>query len=133
MYSCVNEDASGSVVSLNPLTGKTQYALAGATNVLAVTSARVFATCGSSGVCGCSITSGSRRWNTQLGSAPQLAAAAGGVLYLDSGLALNTGTGKTMATLWAADSPASGLAIGDGRIAVVSDGQILDLYGLHGY
>jgi hypothetical protein len=46
---------------------------------------------------------------------------------------MNTGTGKTMATLWAADSPASGLAIGDGRIAVVSDGQILDLYGLPGY
>lgn len=126
-------NASGSVVSLNPLTGKTQYALAGATNVLAVPAARVFATCGSSGVCSYSITSGSRQWNTQLGSAPQLAAAAGGLLYLDSGLALNTGTGKTMATLWAADSPASGLAVGDGRIAVVSDGQILDLYGLPGY
>ena len=48
---------------------------------------------------------GSRQWNTQLGSAPQLAAAAGGVLYLDSGLALNTGTGKTMATLCEARQP----------------------------
>jgi hypothetical protein len=55
------------------------------------------------------------------------------VLYLDSGLVLNTGRGKTMATLWAADSPASGLAVGDGRIAVVSGGQVLDLYGLPGY
>jgi outer membrane protein assembly factor BamB len=101
--------------------------------VLAVAGARVFATCGGSGVCGYSITSGSQQWNTQLGSAPQLAAAAGGVLYLDSGLALNTGTGKTMATLWAVGSPASGLAVGDGRIAVVSDAQVLDLYGLPGY
>jgi outer membrane protein assembly factor BamB len=126
-------NASGSVVSLNPLTGKTQYSLAGAANVLAVAGARVFATCGGSGVCGYSITSGRRQWNTQLGSAPQLAAAAGGVLYLDSGLALNTGTGKIMATLWAAGSLASGLAVGDGRIAVVSDGQVLELYGLPGY
>lgn len=126
-------NAGGSVVSLDPLTGKTQYSLARAADVLAVTGARVFAACGGSGVCGYNITSGSWQWHTQLGSAPQLAAAAGGVLYLDSGLAINTGTGKTMTTLWAPGSPASGLAVGDGRIAVVSSGQVLDLYGLPGY
>jgi hypothetical protein len=127
-------NASGSVVSLNPLTGKTQYSLAGAANVLAVAGARVFAACASSGVCAYSLTSGSRQWDTQSGSATQLASSAGGVLYLDHGLALNTGTGKTMATLWASDSQATGLAVGDGRIAVVSgNGQVLGIYGLPGY
>jgi hypothetical protein len=56
------------------------------------------------------------------------------VLYLDQGLALNTGTGATMATLWAG-SQASALAVGNGRIAVVTApaGQVLKLYGLSGY
>jgi outer membrane protein assembly factor BamB len=125
-------DPSGTVVSLDPLTGKTQYQLAGATGVLAVATARVFADCGAQGVCAYSITSGSQEWNTQPGSPTTLAASAGGVLYLDQGLALNTGTGKTMATLWAADSPAGALAVGNGRIAAATgpNGQVLDLYGL---
>jgi outer membrane protein assembly factor BamB len=127
-------NASGSVVSLNPLTGKTQYSLAGAANVLAVAGARVFAACGRSGVCAYSLTSGSRQWNTRSGSGTRLASSAGGVLYLDHGLALNTGTGTTMATVWAASRQATGLAVGDGRIAAVSgNGQVLDLYGLPGY
>jgi hypothetical protein len=45
-----------------------------------------------------SITSGTRQWNAQPGSTTNLAASAGGVLYLDQGLALNTGTGANMAT-----------------------------------
>ena len=123
---------SGTVVSLNPLTGATQYTLAGATNVLVVAGDRMFAACGS-GVCGYSITSGGRQWDRPLGSAPQLAASAGGVLYLDNGQALNTGTGKVMATLWGGQAGA--LAVGNGRIAAVSvgTGQVLDLYGLPGY
>jgi hypothetical protein len=125
---------NGTVVSLNPLTGKWQYQLAGATHVLAVATSRVFADCGSLGVCAYSIASGSRQWNEQPGSATDLAASAGGVLYLDQGLALNTGTGATMATLWAG-SQASALAVGNGRIAVVTApaGQVLKLYGLSGY
>ena len=51
---------NGTVVSLNPLTGKWQYRLAGAAQVLAVATSRVFADCGSLGVCAYSITSGSR-------------------------------------------------------------------------
>ena len=125
-------DPSGTVVSLNPLTGKTQYQLAGATGVLAVATARVFADCGAQGVCAYSITSGNQEWNAQPGSPTTLGASAGGVLYLDQGLALNTGTGKTLATLWAAGSPAGALAVGNGRIAASSgpNGQVLDLYGL---
>ncbi len=125
---------NGTVVSLNPLTGKWQYQLAGATHVLAVATSRVFADCGSLGVCAYSITSGSRQWNAQPGSATDLAASAGGVLYLDQGLALNTGTGAIMATLWVG-SQASALAVGNGRIAVVTGpaGQVLKLYGLPGY
>ncbi len=129
-------DPSGTVVSLNPLTGKTQYKLAGATGVLVVATARVFADCGALGVCAYSVTSGSRDWNAQPGSATTLAASAGGVLYLDQGLALNTGTGKTLATLWATSSPpAAALAVGNGRVAAATgpftpNGQVLDLYGI---
>ena len=128
-------DPSGTVVSLNPLSGKTQYQLAWTTRVLVVATARVFADCGALGVCAYSITSGSREWNAQPGSATDLAASAGGVLYLDQGLALNTGTGKTIATLWAADSPVAALAVGNGRIAAATgpftpNGQVLDLYGM---
>jgi hypothetical protein len=81
--------------------------------------------------CAYSIASGSRQWNEQPGSATDLAASAGGVLYLDQGLALNTGTGATMATL-RAGSQASALAVGNGRITVVTApaGQVLKLYGL---
>ena len=127
-------DPSGTVVSLNPLTGKTQYQLARATNVLVVATARVFADCGALGVCAYSITSGSRDWNAQPGSATTLAASAGGVLYLGQGLALDTGTGKTLASLWAADSPpAVALAVGNGRIAAATGYPFtpaLNLYGI---
>ena len=127
-------DPSGAVVSLSPLTGKTQYQLPGATTVLVVTPTQVFADCGALGVCAYSITSGSREWNAQPGSATALAASAGGVLYLDQGLALNTRTGKTLATLWAADSPpAVALAVGNGQIAAATGYPFtpaLNLYGM---
>jgi hypothetical protein len=57
------------------------------------------------------------------------------VPYLDQELALNTGTGTSMATLWAVASQASALAVENGRIAIVTDatGQVLSLYGLPGY
>jgi len=124
---------NNAIVSLNPLTGKTQYQLVYADNVLAVATARVFADCGSLGVCAYSITSGGLQWNTQPGSTTHMAASAGGVLYLDQGLALNTGTGQAMATLSAAGSTVSGTpVVGDGRIAV-STGEVLALFGLPGY
>lgn len=122
---------AGSVVALNPRTGQTMYALPGAVNVLAVGSARVFATCGSLGVCGYAVATGRRLWHTDPGFVPALAAEAGGVLYLDQGTALNTANGATLATLWSGLT-ATALAIGDGRIAVSTDPRVLDLYGLPG-
>ena len=74
--------------------------------------------------------------DTQFGLAPRpLVAEAAGVLYLDSGFALNAGTGQYITTIWQSpsNSPATALAVGDGRIAVVSEPRILDLYGLRGY
>ena len=53
------------------------------------------------------------------------------MLYLDQGDALDTATGKTLAALWG-PSAATALAVGDGRIAVVTDPRIVDLYGLPG-
>jgi outer membrane protein assembly factor BamB len=122
----------GTVVALDPLTGKTRYSLAGAGQVLAVDSSRVYADCGSLGVCAYSTASGSRQWSAQPGYTANLAAEAGGVLYLDNGNALNAATGKTIISLPA--SPAArALVIGDGRIAMVTDPRVIDLYGLPGY
>jgi outer membrane protein assembly factor BamB len=126
----------GTIVSLNPLTGRTQYALPGATAVLAVGSGQAYAACGSD-VCAYSTSDGSLRWRVTAGVTPALAAEAGGVLYLDGGVALNTGNGKTLATLWTGRS-ASSLAISDGRIAAVTGPppvtktKVIDLYGLQG-
>jgi len=126
----------GTIVSLNPLTGRRQFALPGATAVLAVGSGRAYAACGSD-VCAYSASDGSLRWKVSVGFTPALAAEAGSVLYLDGGIALNTGNGKTLATLWAGRS-ASSLAISDGRIAAVTGPppftktKVIDLYGLKG-
>jgi outer membrane protein assembly factor BamB len=121
----------GTVAGLSPLTGKTQYSLARATHVLAVDSSRAYATCGNLGVCAYSTTTGRRRWHAQLSPAPATATEAGGVLYLDQGLALNAGTGRTISALWSGGQ-ATSLVVGDGRIAVVTDPRVLDLYGLPG-
>jgi len=118
----------GTVVSLNPLTGQTQYSLAQATDVLAVGGPQSYASCGF-GVCAYSTATGSLRWQVRPGLTVALAAA-GGVLYTDAGFALDTGNGQTLATLW--QGPATWLAVGQGRIAVVTDPRILDLYGLPG-
>lgn len=124
-------DPSGAVVDLNPATGTTRYTLTGATSVLAVDASQAYADCGSLGVCAYAAATGSRKWNVQPGTpAPLLAAAADGVLYLDQGPALNTSTGQTITTLW--NGAATALAVGNGRIAAVTDPRVLDLYGLPG-
>ncbi len=123
---------AGAVVGLNPATGQTLYTLAGATSVLAVDGTRAYGGCGALGVCAYSTATGARVWNAQPGTVtPVIAAEAGGVLYLDQGVALNSGTGKTIEALWSGG--ASGLAIGDGRIAVVNDPRVIDLFGLPGF
>jgi hypothetical protein len=123
---------AGQIVGLDPLTGKTQYTLAGATSVLAVDNTRAYADCGSLGVCAYNTTTGKQRWHSQPGVTPATAAEAGGVLYLDQGIALNTGTGQSITTLWAADLTARSLVVGDGRIAVITDPRVIDLFGLPG-
>ena len=126
----------GTVVSLNPLTGKTQFVLPGATAVLAVGFDQVYAACGSD-VCAYSKSTGKLRWQVNVGFTPALAAEAGGVLYLDGGVVLNTGNGHTLRALWTGRS-ASSLAIGGGRIAAVTgplpfiETKVIDLYGLKG-
>jgi hypothetical protein len=123
---------SGTTVALNPLTGQVQYSLNGVGGVLAVDASRVYAGCGNSGasaVCAYDINTGALDWqNTQRNAF--LAAEADGVLYLADGSALNAATGKVITTIWGG---ASAIAVGDGRIAVVSDPRVLDLYGLPGY
>lgn len=125
-------DPSGAVVDLAPPTGKIQHTLARATAVLAVDNSRAYADCGSLGVCGYSTTTGRRQWSALPGSAPTLAAEAGGVLYLDQGQALNAGTGRTIVAVWTGQATA--IAVGDGRIAVTvaTDPRVLDLFGLPG-
>jgi outer membrane protein assembly factor BamB len=129
---------SGIVEALNPQTGQEEYSLNKAVSVLAVDTARVYATCGSKGeyVCGYNVSSGALEWqNRRLDNSATLAAEADGVLYLDFGQAVNAATGKVITQIWDSfdNSPTTALAVGDGRIAVVSDPRVLDLFGLPGY
>jgi len=126
---------SGTVVDVNPLTGKVEYSLSGAYAVLAVDASRVYAGCGSNPLelCAYNISTGALKWqDTQLSAS--LAAEADGVLYLQSGAVLNAATGHTITTrLGSYIRGASAIAVGDGRIAVVTVRQVLDLFGLPGY
>ena len=129
---------SGTVVSLDPLTGKTQYSLAGAANVLAVDGSQVYGACGGGSnvqVCAYDSATGALKWQAkpEIFSEPTLAAEAGGVLYLAEGYALDTATGNTLTTLWDPfDLLSTSLAVGDGRVAAVLDKRVVDLYGLPG-
>ena len=128
---------SGTVVSLAPLTGKTQYSLAGAVSVLAVDGSQAYGACGSlnNDVCAYNTGTGRLRWQAKSFEAtePVLAAEAGGVLYVDQGAALDTTTGQVLTTLWGGGPPsATALAVGDGRVAAVTDPRVVGLYGLPG-
>lgn len=123
---------SGTVVDLNPLTGQVGYSLNGAGTVQAVDTSRVYAACGS-GICAYDINTGALDWQETQFTA-SLAAEADGVLYLQSGAVLNAATGHTITTrLGSYIRGASAIAVGDGRIAVVTVRQVLDLFGLPGY
>ncbi len=134
-------DPAGAVVALNPLTGQQEYTLSQAVKVLAADNSRVYATCGQGQyVCAYDVSTGTLEWqDTQV--APEydyatLAAEADGVLYLNTGAALNAATGnliKALPFVSSTGTPATALAVGDGRIAAVSDPRTLDLYGLRGY
>lgn len=114
---------SGTVISLDPLTGKTQYSLAGAANVLAVDGSQAYGACGGGSntqVCAYDTATGSLNWQAkpEIFSEPTLAAEAGGVPYLAEGFALDTAAGTALATLWDPfDLLATALAVGDGRVA----------------
>jgi outer membrane protein assembly factor BamB len=130
---------SGTVVDLNPLNGQVGYSLNGAMSVLAVDASRVYATCGSSTdqfLCAYNISTGALEWENPLLTA-SLAAEADGVLYLQSGAVLNAATGQTITTPPGSFLPeASAIAVGDGRVAIVTavtNPPALDLFGLPGY
>jgi hypothetical protein len=63
---------SGTVVSLDPLTGKTQYSLAGAASVLAVDASQAYGACGTNSVdvCAYDSTTGSQRWQVEPFNSP---------------------------------------------------------------
>jgi outer membrane protein assembly factor BamB len=121
----------GTIVDLNPLTGATRFPLTGATNVLAIDAARIYAGCGL-GLCAYGTANGALLWSDH-GVTTSLAAEAGRVLYLDQGQALNAQTGKPITALWHTGDTASALVVGDGRVAAVTDPQVADLYGLPGF
>jgi hypothetical protein len=73
-----------------------------------------------------------------------MAAEAGGVLYLNDGIALNAATGHGIKKIWESITyaspttvhvglPSGPITVGDGRLAVVTDPRVLDLFGLPGY
>jgi outer membrane protein assembly factor BamB len=122
-------DSSGAVRELAAANGHDGYTLAGADSLLAVGPQRVFATCGSD-VCGYDLSSGAQQWSESEFLPQPLAAAAGGVLYLGDGTALRADTGSLIKFVWADN--ASWLAVGNGRIATVTDPRVLDIYGVPG-
>ena len=128
----------GTVVSLDPLTGKTQYSIAGAANILAVDGSQAYGACGGGQnlqVCAYDSATGTLKWQAspEIFSEPTLAAEAAGVLYLAEGYALDTSTGNTLTALWDPfDLLSTSLAVGDGRVAAVLDPRVVDLYGLPG-
>jgi hypothetical protein len=81
-------------------------------------------------VCGYALGSGAQQWSESEFLPQPLAAVAGGVLYLGDGTVLRANTGGQLKFLWSGD--ASWLAVGNGRVAVVADPRVLDLYGLPG-
>ncbi len=123
--------SGGTAFDVNPKTGATRYTLTGATNVLAVDASLVFADCSNFDICGYDLSDGSQAW--QVSDNSQLAAEAGGVLYLADGQALTASTGAQLGFIWAGSAlAASAIAVGEGRIAVVNDPRVLDIYGLPG-
>ena len=125
---------SGTVDDLNPLTGQVGYSLSRAVSVLAVDTSRVYATCGTSGLCAYNIGTGTLEWRATKPSGTTFAAEADGVLYLNSGEALNASTGQGIKKIWSVYPPVSEMAVGDGRIAVIAaEPRLVDLYGLPGH
>jgi hypothetical protein len=130
----------GAVVALSARTGAQLHRLSGATDVIAADHTRVYATCGTNGaeVCAFRKTTGALVWRvaqavatvrTPTSSEDPLIAVGGGVVYLDTGAALNAATGKALARLWTG-STATSLAVGDGYlVANTGDGK-LRIYGL---
>jgi outer membrane protein assembly factor BamB len=124
-------NGSGPVSDLNPSTGATRFTLAGSGAVLAVDATNAYATCTVQSVCAYTKSTGAKAWTSSTPHSGGLAAEANGVLYLSDGSAVSTASGATITSLWFTDSPTA-LVIGDGRIAVVNDPRVLDLYGLAG-
>lgn len=126
-------DASGTVNDINPKTGATRYTLTGATTVLA-DDTRIYASCGNGTVCAFDTATGTHEWTVDENQSG-IAAEADGVLYLDDGDALVGSTGAVIKQVFTIPyrSFADFLAVGDGRIAVITnDDRIIDLYGLAG-
>ncbi|HET6877733.1 MAG TPA: PQQ-binding-like beta-propeller repeat protein [Jatrophihabitans sp.] len=124
-------DDAGRVDDLIPQTGVTRFSLPGAAEASVVDAQRVYATCGSGAdeVCAYDTATGALTWRVADPAEPL--AAAGGVLYLADGTALNAATGANIAPVWL--GTASALAVGNGHVAVVVEPRILDIYGLRGY
>ena len=133
-------DPRGTVVSLDPLTGKNQYSLAGAANVLAVDASQACAACGTNSVDVCAYDSAAvgLRWQIEPFLSPfpnpaAEAAEAGGALCLDKGDALDTATGKELTALAGVASRSLNRTGGRRRPGRRSHRpRIVDLYGLPG-
>ena len=132
VYARNDQDAGDPISDVDATTGATRFELRGATNVLAVDDRTVYAECGASVVCGYLEATGVSEWQTTDSST--LASAADGVLYLADGKVLDASSGHILTRLW--HFTTTGLAIGDGEIAVVRapnvdpESATLDVYAL---
>ena len=138
-------DPSRAVEDLNPMTGQMKYSLSGAARVLAVDASRVYASCAVRMVCAYDISADALDWKyTPFLGRVTIAAETDGVLYMNDGIALNAATGHVIKKIWESITyaspttfheglPAGPIAVGDGRIAVVTDPRVLDLFGLKGH
>jgi PQQ-like domain len=126
---------SGVVDDVNPVTGQTRFTLPGATSVLAVDRTRVYASC-PAGVCAYAVATGAQVWATSPENNPmdiRTASEANGVLYLGNGDVLNASNGAFITELFQGGSSGSTPTfVAGGRVGVMKDDRILDLYGLAG-
>ena len=123
----------GGLYDIDPQSGNTGPALTGVGSLLAVGPARYISLCGEATACGYSLTTHALQWRSALDQGSTVAALANSVLFLDSGLVLNSTNGARLTTIWSEDGPSpKQLVVGDGRIGAVSDFRVLDIYGLPG-
>lgn len=118
-------DPTGHLVDMNPLTGATRWS-ASIGSALAVDATRIYTQCSDTAVCAYTRTVPSLVWTHA--TAPGTVTVAGTLAYLPDGEVLIAATGSPALAgeLW--DGNAKWVAVAAGRVLVVANPRIIDIY-----